>query len=299
MSNEVAKIEPKVLSEMRKNVMTMPEAGELIQFTETAKLLSTCPYYQKLGPGGVLAIWLTAREMGLPPMTCLNGGMYTFSGAVTLSSQIMNMMIVKAGHRVDILTLNENKCHLRFHRSDRSGEVSNFEYEYTMEMAQNAGLANKDNWKKNKRDMLFSRALSGGARKFMPDVIMNAYVHGEIIEEDESPRSITQNSDQNHIQVKNICNESSNSVLESKDNATKVIQPISEMEAEELGQIMSQCSPEFKSHIATNLLKRYNFTAYSDLPRATFEKALEQAKENKEQYQASLNELQETADVPF
>lgn len=165
---------------------SMPVGQEMDQIISVCKVLATCPYYQKLGPGGVLAIYLTAREMNLPLMMCLNGGMYTFSGLVSLSAQLMNMLIVNAGHRADILHLDEKGCKIRFWRCDRPKDNCTFEYEYTIEMAAKAGYLGKDNWKKAPKDMTFSRCLSGGARKFMPDVIMNAYAIGELGEEDGS-----------------------------------------------------------------------------------------------------------------
>jgi hypothetical protein len=167
-----------------RNSFAMPVGQEMDQIVAVCKVLATCPYYQKLGPGGVLAIYLTAREMNLPLMMCLNGGMYTFSGLVSLSAQLMNMMIVNAGHRADVIQLDEKVCKIRFWRSDRPKDNCTFEYEYTIEMAAKAGYLGKDNWKKSPRDMVYSRCLSGGARKFMPDVIMNAYAIGELGEED-------------------------------------------------------------------------------------------------------------------
>lgn len=162
-----------------------PDIKEIENLAHICKILAQSPFYQKLGPGGVLAIWLTAREMGLPPMMCLNGGLYTFSGAVSLSAELMHMMIVKDGHRVDVLELNNRICRLKFIRCDRApGEGNIFEYNYTMEQATKAGYANKNNWRENPEDMLFSRCLSKGARKFMPDVTKKAYVHGEIQGED-------------------------------------------------------------------------------------------------------------------
>lgn len=169
-----------------RNSFAMPAGQEMDQIISVCKVLATCPYYQKLGPGGVLAIYLTAREMNLPLMMCLNGGLYTFSGLVSLSAQLMNMMIVNAGHRADVLQLDEKSCKIKFWRSDRPKDNCTFEYEYTIEMAAKAGYLGKDNWKKTPRDMVYSRCLSGGARKFMPDVIMNAYAIGELGEEDGS-----------------------------------------------------------------------------------------------------------------
>lgn len=170
----------------------MPIGQELDQIVAVCKTLATCPFYQKIGPGGVLAIWLTARELNLPTMMCLNGGLYTFDGKVTMSAQLMNMMIVNAGHEANVVYLDETGCKIRFVRSDRKGPNAVFEYEFTRKHAEKAGYFGrynargeilskpKDNWVNHERDMYFSRALSGGARKFMPDVLMNCYVFGEI-----------------------------------------------------------------------------------------------------------------------
>lgn len=157
---------------------------EVQKIAEICKILAQSQFYQKMGPGGVLGIWLTAKELGLPVMTCLNGGLYTFDGKVTMSAQLMNMLIVNAGHRADVLKLDDTICEIRFVRRDRKkGEGDTFNYSFDLKKAEKGGLLSKDNWKKNPRDMLFSRCLSGGARKFMPDVLMNCYVFGEIIDE--------------------------------------------------------------------------------------------------------------------
>lgn len=163
-----------------RNVFSMPLGQELTQLIEVSKTLASCPFYQKMGAGGVLAVWLTARELNLPVMMCLNGGLYTFDGKVTMSAQLMNMMIVNAGHRADVIEISETACEIHFWRKDRPKENSVFKYRFTIEHAHKAGYLTKDNWKKTPRDMLYSRCLSGGARKFMPDVLMNCYVFGEI-----------------------------------------------------------------------------------------------------------------------
>lgn len=170
----------------------MPSMQELEQLTNLCRSLGTCPFYAKLGPAGVLAIWLTARELKLPPMMCLNGGLHCIEGKVTLSAQLMNMMIVNAGHKVTVIYLNSKGCRLKFTRCDRRGPDADFEYEFNEEDAKRAGYFGrpgpqgtwerkpKDNWVSHPRDMYYSRALSGGSRKHMPDVLMQCYVMGEL-----------------------------------------------------------------------------------------------------------------------
>lgn len=154
-----------------------------------AKMLATAPFYQKLGVGGVAAIILTARELRLPPMACLNGLLYSVDGKITMSGQLMNTMIANAGHEAKILHLDKHKCVIAFKRnSETQAQV----YTFTMDDAKEAKLAHKDNWVKYPRDMLFNRCISAGARKYMPEVIGPYYTHDEIRQDySPSPAEIT------------------------------------------------------------------------------------------------------------
>lgn len=159
----------------------MPSPEEFSQISLLCQTLATAPHYAKLGAGGVLSIWLTAREMNLPPMLCLNGGMYTFSGAVSLSANLINILLNASGHRADVKEISETVCTIEFVRGDRKeGEGKRFLFSYTIEQAQKAGYLSKDSWKKHPKAMLFARCLSAGCRMHMPMVLMGMYVHGEI-----------------------------------------------------------------------------------------------------------------------
>lgn len=154
---------------------SIPSFTEMDQLIKFCQVLATAPFYQKMGPGGVLAMYLTAKEMNLPLMCALNGGLYTFDGKVTMSAQLMKVMIVNAGGTADIEQIDETVCKIKF-----SWKGKSYSYSYSAQEAYNAGYYSKDNWKKHPKDMLYARALSGGARKFMPEVIMGAYVIGEL-----------------------------------------------------------------------------------------------------------------------
>jgi len=183
----------------------MPSMQELEQLGRLCHTLAQAPFYQKLGAGGVLAIWLTARELKLPPMMCLNGGLHNIEGKVSMSAQLMNMMIINAGHNIEVLYLTDQGCAIRFTRVYKSGKTKSDEYEFNMKDANRAkyfGEAGpngtwlskpKANWTMYPRDMFFARALSGGAKKFLPEVMMNCYVFGEI--EDAQAEEIQSSSE--------------------------------------------------------------------------------------------------------
>lgn len=163
-----------------RKTFTMPSGNELSEMVNLCKLLFEAPYYKKMTPGGILAILLTAKEMGLPQMGCLNGGMHVIEGKVSLSSHMMNLMIINAGHFAEPLHRGADYCEIEFERSDRQGRRSKYIHRYTMEDAKTAKLTTKDNWIKNPKAMLYARCLSEGGKIWMPDVFMGSYVTGEL-----------------------------------------------------------------------------------------------------------------------
>lgn len=244
---------------------------EIGQFMEMAGVLATCPYYQKLGKGGILAIILTAKEMGLPPMACLNGGMYTFSGAVSLSAQLMNMMIVNAGHMVEVVKLDNKECTLRFTRKDRPKDRNSFTYSFTIDMAKEANLTGKTNWKTNPRDMLFNRCLSGGARKFLPDAIMNAYVIGEL-PDDESIIDTLPVAFEQHA---------------SEPVKPLEIEKVSEEQAHELQILNDHCSKEVQEKMSRRLESK-KIESFKEYPLECYEATRKWLKEKADEHQEYL-----------
>ena len=181
------------------NISMMPSMEEMRDLISLSRTLADTPFYAKLGPGGVLAIWLTARELRLPPMMCLNGGLHNIEGKVQMSAQLMNMMIINAGHEVKVIYSNNKGCKLKFTRNYRDGrkpDVNEFEYnESDANEAQVFGVRGqqpgvwevkpKTNWIKFPRAMYYARCMSGGGKMFMSDVLMSVYALDEIYEVDE------------------------------------------------------------------------------------------------------------------
>lgn len=195
---------------------SMPSPQEMHHLIEFCKVMAMAPFYQKLGPGGIMAIYLTAKEHNVPFMASLNGGMQTFDGKVSFSAQLINAMIVNAGHRADIVHLDETRCHIRFWRNDRrKGEGDTLDYEYNIKQAEKAGYLKKNNWQSSPKDMLFSRCLTGGGRKFIPEVFVGVLVVGELVGDMSDantlplmPASVAiQTADQKPIEPKQIENQ--------------------------------------------------------------------------------------------
>ena len=181
-----------------RSTQSLPMGDELKNMIDLCNTLAKAPFYVKIGPAGVLAICLTARELGLPLMSCLNGGLHTFDGKVTISSQMMNLMIINAGHFINVLHNGEDYCEIEFERSDRPGRNAKFIYRYTIQDAEKAGYLKKDNWIKQRKAMLFARCLSGGGRIWMPDVFLGVYVMGELNDDPKMEEAVVE-----HIHVHN------------------------------------------------------------------------------------------------
>lgn len=202
---------------MKLNYFSMPSPQEMQQLIDFCKVMANSPFYQKLGAGGVMAIYLTAKEYDLPFMACLNGGLHTFDGKVTFSAIMIDALILKAGHKTEVLKLDDHECTIRFIRGDRKNdkEYKGFTFTYTTAQAQKAGYLSKKNWQTSLKDMLYSRCITGGGRKHIPEVFVGVLVSGELVGDDSDgdttpllPPSVAQNT--------NILPESNESVDKPK-----------------------------------------------------------------------------------
>jgi hypothetical protein len=275
--SSLSKVEPINQLPLSIKAISEKDMKELLDFT---KELAKAPFYQKMGSGGVLAIWLTAKEMGLPPMMCLNGGMYTFSGQVTLSSKVLNMLLIRAGHRAEILKLDENSCKIRFVRGDRQKDQNrDFEYEYTIEDARKAGLLKKNNWITNTKDMLYNRCLSGGSIKHMPDATNGAYVIGEMPGDGEIldciPEDVVLPKNENKDVKLTYTAKASIKMDDFKENESNVkplyIEKLSMEEVIELQTILNDCDDKYKKKVNEFLPKKYEVDLLDDVPKTEYE----------------------------
>lgn len=109
---------------------------------------------------------LAGRELGFGPIASMQG-VYIVKGRVSLSANLVGAAIQRSGkYRYDVVSLTNDACVLRF---STSGGHSTFESSFTIEDAKAASLLS-DNYRKFPRNMLFSRALTNGARWFCPEV---------------------------------------------------------------------------------------------------------------------------------
>lgn len=121
---------------------------------------------------------LAGKELGLTAFESM-ASIYIVGGKLALTSKAMASLVkrsAKYDYKVD--KLDNEECTISFmYKEDKSLiGVSTF----TFKDAAAANLANKDVWKNYRKNMLFARALSNGARFFCPDAISGYYATEEL-----------------------------------------------------------------------------------------------------------------------
>ncbi len=172
--------EPLLLGEnMNKENALVPTTEEMNTYQVMAKTASQSQFFQKLGgEAGILSIMLMARELGLPAFQSVMGGMNVIQGKVEISPRLMNTMIRKAGHKLEILESSDLTCKIKGTRNDTKEEYVSI---FSLDEAKRAGLVRSGGgWEKYASDMLFARCISRLARRLFADVISTSYVEGEI-----------------------------------------------------------------------------------------------------------------------
>jgi len=159
------------------NSTLLPAAQEFQMFQTIANSAKKSGLY-----GGdehkIFMILLSARELGVSPMLALNGGLWNIQGKVEISARLMNSLIRRAGHTMQI-TSTRTECTIVGMRADTKEVHTEI---FTLEMAERAGIAKGNVWQKYAEDMLYARCMSRLARRLFPDVIGTSYVEGELRE---------------------------------------------------------------------------------------------------------------------
>lgn len=216
--------------------------------------LMKAPFYQKIGPEGIMAIVETAKSLEIDPRQALMGGLYYVRGKVEMSSRMMAALIRSNKHSITKDgKSNDSLCILNGKRSD-TGDT--WKASFSMEEAKRAGLLKNSVWQIYPGDMLYARALSRLARQLFPDIIGNCYVEGEITMVDDS---------QHKDKTFKITDE-----LKTSPNT------ISTEQYENLSPMLDML-PKYKETIE-NLLISNNINSIKDMPVPMYEKVFNKAK---------------------
>lgn len=116
---------------------------------------------------------LAGQELGFGPFASMTG-VHVIQNKPVLAANLMAAAVKRTGkYNYRVLTLTDDHCEIAFFEGGKEVGRSAF----SMHDAEQAGLPNKDNWKKYPRNMLFARALSNGQKWYCPDVFNGATVY--------------------------------------------------------------------------------------------------------------------------
>lgn len=111
-------------------------------------------------------------ELGFSPLVSVTG-IHFFQGKVECSSTLKASLIKSSGkYDYKIIEHTDDRCEVAFFQLRNNEWVScGVPIVYTAQDATNAGLINKDNWKKFRKDMLFSACIRQGQRRYCADTL--------------------------------------------------------------------------------------------------------------------------------
>lgn len=151
------------------NIIPIDQVRVMAKSASASKLFSAKAEEQ------IFTLMLVAQSEGIHPIKALMS-YDIINGQPALKSSEALARYMDAGGKIEWIKSDKESAKARFtHPSSGS-----FEYEYTVEDATDAGLIQKDNWRKNRKAMLRARCTSAGIRMSYPRCLNNMYLAEEV-----------------------------------------------------------------------------------------------------------------------
>jgi hypothetical protein len=152
----------------------------LEQYEKVSKTLFASGLFPKDDYASILSKVLFGQALGMTPFEALLS-LHAVPGKAPSLSALSIGARIKAHPRYDYRVIGkvETSCLIEWwEKSKIDGEWSKVgTSSFSVTDARAAGLTSKDNWKHYQRAMLFSRALTEGARRFAPDVFFGLPIY--------------------------------------------------------------------------------------------------------------------------
>ena len=152
---------------MNETALTVRDSMSLADTMQLGDILAKSGFFSdtKEAAQAVVKV-LAGRELGFGPIASMTG-VHIVQGKPSLGANLLGAAIKGSGrYNYRVVHLDDHRAEIAFFESGQEIGRS----EFTMENAQAANLTGKAIWKQYPRNMLFSRALSNGARWYCPDV---------------------------------------------------------------------------------------------------------------------------------
>ncbi len=142
-------------------------------------LMPTMPHHIETVQDAV-ATMLVARELGLAPMSSFPDLMI-INGSVGMTSKLMLALVLKAGHRLDVVEMSSKTATVKAMRRYDGEWAEVGVFTFTWKDAEAANLDVKDTYQMYPADMLMNKAIARAVRFAFPDVL-RGYVPDEMEE---------------------------------------------------------------------------------------------------------------------
>lgn len=166
--------------------LAAPEASsfdvELQRATALARAGDVLPRAYRDRPGALLLVDQWARTRGIDTLTAIQTVAF-IDGKPVVDAAMQRALAERAGYEVKVLAVTDEHAVVAIYRggAELGREV------YTLDDAKRAGLAQRDNWKKNPRNMMVARASTNALKFYAPSVLL-----GLGLAEDETPEPLEQ-----------------------------------------------------------------------------------------------------------
>jgi hypothetical protein len=146
---------------------------QAIRLADTLAKSNLLPGPLRGKPADVLVTLITGHELGLSPMQAVRG-LHVIDGKAVMSADLTVALVLKRRDVCEFFRLAESTDKRAAYTTKRVGSEP-VTLAWTIEQAQAAGLAGRDNWKKHTAAMLRARAASALARAVYPDLVLGVY----------------------------------------------------------------------------------------------------------------------------
>lgn len=150
------------------------------------------------GAAQALVKILRGQDLGISPSAAVES-IYMIDNTTAMSAHLMAGLIRRSGADFDIEENDDKKCTIAYY-ADMNRDVLIGRTSFTIQKAQRAGLLGKYNWKAYPEDMLYSRAMSRGWRRYFSHLGMGAVYTPEELGHEERGQEKDE-VDQSHIEA--------------------------------------------------------------------------------------------------
>lgn len=154
--------------------------GQLRLAARLASARYAIPRQYRDNEGDVLALIQHAIALDIELMVAADNLHFSPAGVAGMRARLMHALVIRAGHKIEVLHADERKARMRMVRGDgKPGGGA----QWTIFEAQQASLVkiDKDNpWRNYPGDMLWARCISRLTRRWAPEVTMGMYEVSEL-----------------------------------------------------------------------------------------------------------------------